>query len=163
VPSLLVVDITPGVTREKAKHIHDFIEGPPDFPSFSEIFDRTVQFNPTRTKESLRRGIIHNAQRQADGSWQWRYDRRGRADDAPAVDRAGLWDDVDAFDDDLQYMLARGGGEGSVVDDADVEELIGRRPSARVEIVRDAGHSIQGDQPLALAAIIDALLDDSVL
>lgn len=159
VGALLVVDVTPGVTREKAKHIHDFIQGPPDFPSFAEIFERTVQFNPGRTPESLRRGIIHNAARQPDGSWQWRYDRRGRDDDAPQVDRGALWDDVDVLPDDLPYLLARGGGEGSVVDDADVEELRRRRPSARVEVVAEAGHSIQGDQPLVLAGLIGEMLE----
>ena len=58
---LLLVDVTPGVTREKAQHIHEFIEGPPDFPSFADILERTVKYNPTRSVSSLRRGIVHNA------------------------------------------------------------------------------------------------------
>lgn len=152
---LLVVDVTPGVTAEKAKHIHEFIEGPPDFPSFTEIFERTVEYNPTRTQESLRRGIIHNAVRQPDGSWRWRYDRRGRGDDAPQFDRSLLTDDVAAIASGVPYLLARGGAEGSVVDDDDVAELQRLRPGAEVVTVDGAGHSIQGDRPLELTALIE--------
>jgi pimeloyl-ACP methyl ester carboxylesterase len=157
---LVVVDVTPGVTAEKAKHIHDFVQGPPDFPSFTEIFERTVQFNPTRTEASLRRGIIHNAERQPDGSWRWRYDRRGRDEDSPRLDMSALWDDVDAIDPGVPYLLVRGGAEGTVVDDDDAAELMKRRPTAAVVMVDGAGHSIQGDRPLELTALIQNVLGD---
>jgi pimeloyl-ACP methyl ester carboxylesterase len=48
--------------------------------------------------------------------------------------------------------------EQSVIDDADVDELRRRRPDAIVVEV-DAGHSVQGDQPIELAAIIEAAID----
>jgi pimeloyl-ACP methyl ester carboxylesterase len=41
----------------------------------------------------------------------------------------------------------------SVIDDGDEEELLRRYPGARVEHV-DAGHSVQGDQPVELARLI---------
>ncbi len=41
---------------------------------------------PTRTESSLRRGILHNAHQLDDGSWEWRYDRRGHARTRPADD-----------------------------------------------------------------------------
>jgi pimeloyl-ACP methyl ester carboxylesterase len=50
-------------------------------------------------------------------------------------------------------LLARG-ATSPVVDDADVAELVRRRPDADVVAVDRAGHSIQGDRPLALAALI---------
>jgi pimeloyl-ACP methyl ester carboxylesterase len=158
VRGLLVVDVTPGVTAEKAKHIHDFIEGPPDFPSFTEILARTVEYNPTRTEASLRRGIVHNAERRPDGSWRWRYDRRGRGEDAPPFDRAHLKHDVAAIDPGVRYVLARGGADGSVVDDGDVAELVDLRPGAEVVTVAGAGHSIQGDRPLELTSLIEDVL-----
>ena len=152
---LVVVDVTPGVDRDKAKEIHDFIAGPQTFPTFGEIFERTVQFNPTRTHESLRRGILHNAHRLDDGSWEWNYDRRQLAGvDMPSF--ADLWDDVAAVR--APYLLVRG-ALSPVVDDADEAELRRRLPSARVTTVADAGHSIQGDQPLVLAEILRSELD----
>jgi pimeloyl-ACP methyl ester carboxylesterase len=41
-----------------------------------------------------------------------------------------------------------------VVDDADEAEFRRRRPTDRVVTVGDAGHSIQGDQPVELARIL---------
>ena len=86
-----MVDVTPGVNRDKAADVHAFIEGPQTFGSFAEIFDRTVEYNPTRSAESLRRGILHNAHRRTDGTWRWNYDR-GLAGsiDAPTADRPGV-------------------------------------------------------------------------
>jgi pimeloyl-ACP methyl ester carboxylesterase len=50
--------------------------------------------------------------------------------------------------------LARGMRDQSVVTDEDEAELVRRRPDARVEHFADAGHSLQGDTPLELAALI---------
>jgi pimeloyl-ACP methyl ester carboxylesterase len=71
--------------------------------------------------------------------------------DVPA-DFATLWDDVAAIR--VPLLLVRGGAEGTVVDDGDVAELRRRVPSARVEMVEGAGHSIQGDRPLELTRLV---------
>ena len=47
----------------------------------------------------------------------------------------------------VPLMLVRGMADGTVVDDADEAELRRRQPTARVEHVEGAGHSIQGDKP----------------
>ena len=143
---LLIVDVTPGVNRDKAAEVHAFIEGPQTFASFSEIFDRTVAFNPNRSPASLRRGILHNAHRLPDGTWEWNYDRRSLTeyDMPPMVD---LWDDVSAVT--CPYLLVRG-GVSPVVDDDDVAELMRRQPGAEVVVVPDAGHSAF-EPPLAAA------------
>ena len=118
--------------------------------SFDEILDRTVKFNPQRSLSSLRRGVLHNAREEADGSWVWRYDRRRREGGRP--DLGVLWDDLSAVG--VPLLLVRG-GDSPVVDDDDVAELRRRQPSARVEVVAGAGHSIQGDKPLELARILE--------
>ena len=64
---LVMVDITPGVNQQKAKAIIDFVDGPQEFASFDDLLERTIEFNPTRSESSLRRGILHNAaQRPTD-------------------------------------------------------------------------------------------------
>jgi pimeloyl-ACP methyl ester carboxylesterase len=152
VPRLLLVDVTPGVDREKASAVVSFIAGPESFASFDEILDRTVLFNPTRSVSSLRRGILHNAYERPDGTWAWRYDRFEIPDGAEMPDFANLWSFVDAVD--VPFLLVRG-ADSPVVSDEDVAELMRRRPAVRVEVVPDAGHSVQGDQPLELARIIE--------
>src|SRR5947209_20602943 len=93
----VMVDVTPGTDHNKAAPIVAFIDGPETFESFDEILQRTIQFNPTRSESSLRRGVLHNAHARDDGKWVWRYDRLNRMRDAAAdgvVDFAELWDDV---------------------------------------------------------------------
>jgi pimeloyl-ACP methyl ester carboxylesterase len=152
---LVLVDVTPGVDRDKAAPIAQFIAGPESFESFDEILARTIEFNPTRSESSLRRGVLHNAVERDDGRWVWRYQRPRLVEqdemDIPA-DFATLWDDVSEVR--VPLMLVRGGAPGTVVGDEDVAELLRRQPAARVEVVDGAGHSIQGDRPLELAALL---------
>jgi len=160
---LVLVDITPGVTGDKAKAIHDFVRGPATFPSFEDLLARTIEFNPTRSESSLRRGILHNALQLDDGSWVWRHRRddytaMGDTDDPEGrSDITVLWDDLEASAAPL--TLVRGTREQSVVDDADVAEL-GRRRSDAVVVEVDAGHSVQGDAPIELARIIDRAITE---
>jgi pimeloyl-ACP methyl ester carboxylesterase len=149
---VVAVDITPNPKAEDAKEIRDFIAGPQTFPSFAEILDRTVQFNPTRSVSSLRRGIVHNASRNPDGSWQWRYDRRDRSG-MPQVESPDAWDELARIA--VPYLLVRGGAKGTMVRDEGVDELRRRLPGAEVVTVDGAGHSIQGDKPLELARLIE--------
>lgn len=159
VRKLALVDVTPGVDRDKAAPIAQFIAGPESFESFDEILARTVQYNPTRTESSLRRGVLHNAVQRDDGRWVWRYQRPRLVEqdnlEVPA-DFATLWDDVAAIR--VPLMLVRGGATGTVVDDGDVAELRRRQPNVRVELVEGAGHSIQGDRPIELARLLDDFL-----
>ena len=156
VRSLVLVDVTPGVNREKSTAIAQFIDGPEYFESFDEILERTVQFNPTRSETSLRRGILHNAIELPDGRWRWRYDlpRRGSGEGEegrimPGLDE--LWDAAARVK--VPFLLARG-STSPVVDDEDVAELQRRNPEAEVVVIEGAGHSIQGDRPLELAELL---------
>lgn len=160
VRSVTLVDITPGVTGEKARAITAFVNGPKSFPSFEEILARTVEHNPTRTVESLRRGILHNAVQQDDGSWVWRYRRWDVPTEGEGVREVTAADDLWAglAACTVPVMLVRGMRPQSVVDDADEAELLRLLPNARVEHLADAGHSVQGDTPLELAALIAAFV-----
>jgi pimeloyl-ACP methyl ester carboxylesterase len=167
VRSLMMVDITPGVNSAKAKAIIDFVDGPQTFASFEALLERTMQHNPTRSESSLRRGILHNAHQLADGSWQWRYDRRGQAhsndrhhSDAGDAGDAGvlspLWADFEAVRCPVTVVR---GSLSPVVDDDDIAECRRRLPGVRIETIDGAGHSVQGDRPLELATLIDDTLN----
>ena len=157
VARLMLVDVTPGVDRDKAAPIAAFVAGPERFESFDEILERTIAFNPTRTESSLRRGILHNAREHDDGSWTWRYDRwrLGEGEDIP--DFRPLWDDVSKLT--MPVMLVRGADSG-VVGDEDVAELRRHQPGVPVEVVEGSGHSVQGDRPVELARLIGSFLEE---
>jgi pimeloyl-ACP methyl ester carboxylesterase len=151
VRALVLVDITPGVNEEKASPITNFVNGPASFDSFDELLARTIEHNPGRSESSLRRGILHNAVQRDDGTWVWRY-ARFRTDGSRLPEFGDWWQAVSELR--VPVMLVRGLA-WSVVDDKDVDELLQRQPAARVEGVAGAGHSIQGDRPLELAALIE--------
>ena len=137
-----------------------FINGPESFASFDELLARTIEFNPTRTESSLRRGILHNAVQREDGSWVWRYQRfRARATSRAESRRAGTPTSARCGTRSARIqvplMLVRGMRPQSVVDDDDEAELLAPPADARVEHVDEAGHSVQGDTPVELARLID--------
>lgn len=160
---LVLVDITPSINPDKTKAITDFVRGPATFPDFDALLNRTIEHNPTRSEASLRRGILHNALQLPDGSWVWRH----RRDDGPVIgsvdsterrseaDQVAMWDVVGRLA--MPVLLVRGMRTGSVVDDDDVAEF--RRRCAHVEVLEvDAGHSVQGDAPLELAAALETFM-----
>jgi pimeloyl-ACP methyl ester carboxylesterase len=162
VRAVVLVDVTPGVDGEKSKVIADFINGPESFDSFDDILARTIQYNPTRTESSLRRGILHNAVQRDDGSWVWRYMRfrrpategEGAGDSTADFPQFGLlWEPLSQIK--VPLMLARGMRDQSVVDDADEAKLLELLPDARVEHVEEAGHSLQGDTPVEFACLVE--------
>jgi len=160
VTRLALVDITPGVDHQKSSDIAAFLAGPESFASFDEIMERTIQFNPTRSESSLRRGVLHNAVQREDGSWTWRH-QLGRPSSATglhveSLDFGGLWDDLGRIA--APVLLVRG-KLSPVVDDADEAEFRRRRPTDRVVSVDGAGHSIQGDKPVELARILAGFFD----
>lgn len=151
---VVLVDVTPKVEGPGAAAIVAFVNGPESFADFDELLARTIEFNPTRSESSLRRGILHNALQQEDGSWVWRYARFRAAETGEGLpDRSHLWDAIERLR--VPLLLARGMRAGSVVGDADEAELRRRQPAARIEHFDEAGHSIQGDMPVELAATIE--------
>jgi pimeloyl-ACP methyl ester carboxylesterase len=161
VPRLGLIDITPGVNQLKAKAVIDFVDGPQSFPRFDDLLARTMAHHPTRSESSLRRGILHNARQLDDHSWVWRYDRRSHArstEDRPdsTGGMSALWDVLGSSTCPL--LLVRGGAS-PVVDDDDVAELRRRRHDARLHVIDGAGHSVQGDRPVELAAVLTNWLD----
>ncbi len=150
VSELVLVDITPGVNADKARHITDFVNGPATFADFDELLARTIEHNPTRSVSSLRRGILHNALRRDDGAWVWRHQQHPAPTEAPAP-LGDLWRVLEEIT--VPVTLVRATWASSVVDDEDEARFLQARPGARVVRV-EAGHSVQGDNPLALAALL---------
>ncbi len=153
---LVLVDITPGVTMQKAAAVTAFIDGPAAFASFDDLLARTIEHNPTRSVSSLRRGILHNAVQLDDGTWVWRYARFREGESGARPEFGDLWAAVSSLS--VPVLLVRGMAPGSVVDDEDEAELLRRVPDAQVERVEGAGHSVQGDRPVELARLLEAFI-----
>ena len=159
---VVLVDVLPTLDPRGTAAIAAFIRGPESFASFEELLARTMAHNPTRSESSLRRGILHNAVQRDDGTWVWRYARHrdGGLPAEPDPDGGSrferLWEAVSALA--VPVMLVRGMADGSVVSDDAEKELLARQPAARIEHVAGAGHSVQGDRPVELAALIHSFI-----
>lgn len=155
---LAVVDIAPRSGRLRAGPLFDFIDGPRNYASLDEIIDRAVRFSPTCRRESLRRGILHNAVEQADGTWRWRWDPTigtptGVADIGDAM--LEMWNAVGRVK--VPTLLVKG-AESSAVSPVEVNEWQRRQPHVKVAVVEGAGHSVQSDKPVVLARLLSDFL-----
>ncbi len=100
VRKLVLVDVTPGVDRGKAKAIIDFVNGPQTFPSFDDIMKRTIEHNPTR-----HRGVVATrhppqrapARRRLVGLALRPPPARDTGDLVERIDTGPLWDDVSSL------------------------------------------------------------------
>jgi pimeloyl-ACP methyl ester carboxylesterase len=151
----VIVDVTPNVAVRVAamttgqRGSAALTEGPSTFGSFEEMLRVASAALPGRPMESLRPGVRHNARRLPDGRWGWRYDR-SLTSGAAGRDHGSLW----AVAITAPTMLVRGSRSVHVRDE-DVAEFRTRQPSLRVEMVEGAGHSVQSDKPLLLAALVN--------
>ncbi|KUI18857.1 hydrolase [Mycobacterium lehmannii] len=154
---LVLVDVTPSAPErhtqmtEAQKGTVALVQGDRIFPSFEAMLEKTVAAAPHRDRESLRRGVFHNAKRLDDGTWTWRYDEMRKGEGFE-----GLWDDVPRLE--VMTTLVRGANSFFVNDD-DAAEFARRAPGFKdVQIVEDSGHSVQSDQPGKLIQILRAVL-----
>ena len=157
VPRAVIVDVTPNSgVRSRAlapaeRGAVALVSGPPIYESFAAMAAAAVASSPNRRRSAVERGVRHNARRLPDGRWTWRYDLFG---DRPATvaDHTGLWADLATIAVPVMLVL---GGDSPFVPAEDVAEFRRVLPAARVEVVPDAGHAIQSDQPLLLTRLIE--------
>ncbi|BBY44899.1 alpha/beta fold hydrolase [Mycolicibacterium celeriflavum] len=154
---LVLVDVTPSAPErhtemtEAQKGTVALVQGDRVFPSFEAMLEKTVAAAPHRDRESLRRGVFHNAKRLEDGTWTWRYDSISKGEGFE-----GLWDDVPRLT--VPTTLVRGANSFFVNDD-DAAEFARTAPGFKgVQIVEDSGHSVQSDQPGKLIEILRDVL-----
>ena len=157
VRKLVMVDVTPSAPArhtemtDAQKGTVALVQGERTFPTFEAMLDVTVAAAPHRDRESLRRGVFHNARRLDDGTWTWRYDsiRKGEGFE-------GLWDDVPRLT--TPTTLIRG-ADSFFVNDDDADEFARTAPGFQgVHIVENSGHSVQSDQPRVLVELLRKVL-----
>ncbi len=157
VPELVLVDVTPSAPERHEQMTKAqlgavaLVKGDRSFPSFQAMLDVTVAASPHRSRNSLRRGVFHNAKQLDDGTWTWRYDSFRSGDGF-----VGLWDDVPSIT--MPTTLVRGAKSYFVNDDDAAAFAAGAPGFQRTHVVADSGHSVQGDQPAALVEILRGVL-----
>jgi pimeloyl-ACP methyl ester carboxylesterase len=159
--ALVLVDVGPNFRKAGGEEIRAFVAGVPRESSLDDFIERAVFFNPLRDQRLLRRSLEHNLRRLPDGRWRWKYDPRlaSRLDVDDMGERMrALWGAVRRV---ACPTLVIRGALSRVLLDEDAATLAGALPDGRWCRIEDAGHNVQGDNPKALAAAIEAFLEAS--
>jgi pimeloyl-ACP methyl ester carboxylesterase len=154
VQHLVIVDATPGSTPERSQHIMEFV-ATDEFDSLDDAVDHAAAYRPQRSRNALRRAVLHNVRQRADGRWTWRHDSRSH----PTRDRWDVmfeelpkgWEHAAAVR--CPTLLIRG-SRSPIVVDGDVARYRALVPHFHVREIEDAGHNVHGDQPATLGAAI---------
>ena len=157
VRALVLVDVTPGVNREKASRdravhrrtrvLRVLRRDPRAHGRVQPDAVRVVAAarHPAQRGRGRRRSVALALRPAAARERR----RRRRAASCPGIDDA-----VGRGRERIEVPLTLARGALSpVVDDDDVAELLRRKPDAQVVVFEGAGHSIQGDKPVELAAL----------
>lgn len=179
VDRMIVVDITPGVSPQRAAgSVSDFITGQRDFADVEEIIDRAIRFGIGTDRSSLARGISLNTRVRPDGRLEWTHHfahldalpgtgadadsgRSADAADPQAAARrpadplpfAPIWDVLAALGAPVGLIAASRG----MVDDRLRREWTERLPGSTVASV-EGPHNLHEAAPAELARAVERML-----
>lgn len=153
---LVLVDALPTASaRTSASQVVNFLDGPRSFASREEIVERAHAFGFGHSKAALRRGVAHNTVLADDGSYVWRHHVGQRPEEVTWHDSsAELWPALASYRGPVTLVRATDG----YLDEDQLEELARRAPQAvRIEVA--TGHNVQEQDPVRLAAIVEAAVE----
>ena len=152
VVGLAMIDAGPWVQPRGAGRIAEFMLSEPELPSIEDFVQRAHRFNPRREPAQLRKTLVHSLRPLPSGGWTWKYDRRHLTRERFEIFRSELGALAERLPEVACPVLVVRGEESDVFSAADAKRLAARLPDARVVLVPGAGHTVQGDNPGALAA-----------
>jgi len=167
VARLVLVDVLPAVGNPE--QVRSFLDGPEVFASRAAIVTRARAFGFGHSEASVARGVWHNTRVRPDGSVVWKHhlgnlggpvtlggSRPDSGQPPVPADFSALWPALEAFGGPV--LLVR--GERGFLPAGAGAELRSRVPGAQVRDVA-AGHNVQEDDPVGLAAIVAEFLTET--
>ena len=153
---LVIVDVTPGSTPDRALGTTEFMDGHELFDSFDAMVEHTRTFRPTVSERSLRRSLSHQAKQLPGGLWTWRPDRRDpngvQRQDIVFADIGTYWDDVARLQVPTMLVVA---GDSPIITQQDVDHFLQLAPHTQVVELPGVGHAVHTQVPAKLSALID--------
>lgn len=152
--ALILVDVTPRISRTGTERIRAFMEAYPDgFASLDQAADAVAAYATHRPRPKDSSGLAKNL-RQENGRWRWHWDPRF----VEAIEEK-LSDETR----DRQFDAARAirvptllvrGGVSDVVTTEGASEFLDVVPGAEFVDVPRAGHMVAGDQNDAFSTAV---------
>jgi pimeloyl-ACP methyl ester carboxylesterase len=162
--ALVVVDIAPVTMSIGLVEMEQFRQDTETMSRFEDFLERAIHFNPQRKPAHLKYSLLHSLKPVDDG-WTWKQDHRRRmvpegmteADQQQARElrSEALLTDVKAIR--TPTLLLRGSNSKILSAEA-AQAMVDAMTDCELQVIEGAGHSVQGDQPAAFAAAVDAYL-----
>jgi pimeloyl-ACP methyl ester carboxylesterase len=164
--ALVVVDIAPVTMSAGIVEMEQFRQDTETMSRFEDFLERAVNFNPQRKPAHLKYSLLHSL-KQVDDGWTWKQDHRrrtvpaGMTEDDQKQSRElrseALANDVKAIE--TPTLLLRG-SISKILSKEAANAMTEAMPDCTHVVIEGAGHSVQGDQPAAMAAAVDAYLSE---
>ena len=146
--SLTIVDTGPETQRRGQDRIRNFRELPNNLDSFQEFADRVKEYTG-RTEEQVLGALKYSIRQMPDGKWAWKWDpatrNRTRSGDDPKWSTDKLWECVQAVD--CPSLVLRG-SRSDIFAEETLTKMGQVMHDCTTETIKDAGHLVQGDNPV---------------
>ena len=153
---LVSVDVGPDVQFEPVDRLMRGLGAYRWFDSPDGAATRLSALGARRPRALLQATLSHNLRQEVDGRWTWKYDPRTLIDLSTAAildPRQALWARLPTIT--CPALVVRG-ADSEVFSPADAERFARALPDGRCVTVAAARHSVQTDNPIGLAAAIEA-------
>ncbi len=155
--SLTIVDTGPETVRRGRDRIQRFRELPDNLDTLEEFASRIQEYTG-RTRDQVLGALKYSIRQGPDGKWTWKYDRVMRQPDRNerTWSNEQLWECVRKID--CPTLVVRGDRSDIFADETmrKMQEVIA---NCRTVTIANAGHLVQGDNPVDFLAAARAHLD----
>lgn len=154
VTELVLVDILPGIDSSGfLSHLRAFF-AQLEWPSRDALVDHALTFSLSGSRESAERGVFHNSRVRSDGQVEWKHHLasligQGDPDVLTSSAADAPWHTIETLAQPITLVR----GEQGIVPVEAADELLRHDAATRV-FTLPAGHNVQEELPLELAAII---------
>jgi pimeloyl-ACP methyl ester carboxylesterase len=155
---IVMVDVGPDVQDGGVRRVADFVMTQPAGGSVEDFVERARAFNPRRDPRLLRYSLLHNLRQLPDGTWTWKYDRRGLSAEYFESTRRNLKQLREGMHAITCPVLVIRGADSDGFSDAQAAAFAAALPDGRWDKVENAGHTIQGDNPRGLVEVLARFL-----
>jgi pimeloyl-ACP methyl ester carboxylesterase len=150
---LALIDVDVRVAPHQVRSIADFFAGPREFASMDAAVEAARRFNPRRDPAVLRASLRWALAPAEGGGLRWRYDRRAVSTALEEVAQ-GLAEQRAAVARIACPVLIVWGSLSEVLGRERAHEFAAEFADGTAACVEGAGHTVQGDQPDRLAAVL---------
>ncbi len=144
--SLTIVDTGPDTESIGRRRMQQFKSLPDELDSFEEFADR-IQSYTGRPMEQVLGSLKYNIRERQDGKWSWKYDKVMRHPEyqSQTIPSSMLWEMIKQIS--CPTLIIRG-NNSDVFNEDTMEKMRNTIKDCTITTVENAGHLVQGDNPV---------------